>query len=103
MDFKAIKWQILHGSLTWRVVMRGMFFVLAMVVVTWTRIASEMRTHDDELTLLNFDKCSLNVGNVMSCVDGKNLSVGVIKEVMNKEMLRFDSKALCVGDESDMV
>ncbi|GKA31593.1 methyltransferase type 11 [Tanacetum coccineum] len=104
MDFKAIKWQILRGSLTWRVVMKGMFFVLAMVVVTWTRIASEMRTNDDELMLLNFEKCSLNVGNnVMPFVDGKNWSVGVIKEVMNKEMLRFDSRALCVGEESDMV
>ncbi|PWA37903.1 hypothetical protein CTI12_AA586330 [Artemisia annua] len=106
MDFKAIKWQILRGSLTWRLVIRGMFFVFAMVVVTWTRIASEMRTtttNDDDLNkmLLSFEKCSLNVND--NVVSGKNLSVGVVKELMNKEILRFDSRALCVGEDSDMV
>ena len=78
--------------------------MLAMIVVTWTRIANEMRIDDDLMMLLNFEKCSLNVGNnnnAVSCIDARNLSVRVIKEVMNKEMVRFGSRALCVGEDSE--
>ncbi|KAI3822848.1 hypothetical protein L1987_10447 [Smallanthus sonchifolius] len=107
MDFKALKWQILRGSLAWRVILRAMFFVLAMVVLFVTRIANEIRT--TEPILLNFDKCSLNIGSIMntplrvSCVDGNNLTVGVIRELMKQEMLSLDARALCVGEGSESI
>nr|XP_043612836.1 uncharacterized protein LOC122584838 [Erigeron canadensis] len=97
MDFKALKWQILRGSFGWRLVLRALFFLVAMVVVSFTRIATDIKTPDP--ITLQFDKCSLNFG----FVDGKNLSVGVAKEVMRNQMLTFESKALCLGDGSDWI
>lgn len=113
MNFKSLKWQILRGTLAWRLFLRAMFFVLAMVLLSFTRIASEIRTN--EPILLNFDKCSLNIGSAVNtqikspekvsipCVDGVNLTVSVIKELMNKELLNFEAKSLCVGDASDSI
>lgn len=117
MDFKVLKWQILRGSLAWRLILRAMFFVVAMVVLSFTRIANEIRTIDP--ILLNFDKCSLNIGSIVNtqlktprvsqeqdsipCVDGTNLTVSVIRELMNKEMLSLDARSLCVGKDSDSI
>lgn len=87
-----------------------MFFVLAMVLLSFTRIASEIRIN--EPILLNFDKCSLNLASIVNkspekvsipCVDGINLTVTVVKELINKEMLNFDAKSLCVGEGSDSI
>ncbi|KAL8245479.1 hypothetical protein R6Q59_011737 [Mikania micrantha] len=113
MDFKALKWQIRRGSIAWRLILRMMFFVLAMAVLSFTRIANEIQTI--EPVLLNFDKCSLNIGSFMntplnsqekasiSCVDGKNMTVSVIRELMNQEMISLDARALCVGEGSDSI
>nr|KAJ0199173.1 hypothetical protein LSAT_V11C600316260 [Lactuca sativa] len=113
MDFKLLKWQILRGTLAWRLILRAMFFVLAMVLLSLTHITNEIRTN--EPILLNFDKCSLNIGSIANtqlkssdkvsipCVDGMNLTVSVIKELMNKEMLNMEANSLCVGDGADSV
>lgn len=113
MNFKVLKWQILRGTLAWRLTLRAMFFVSAMVLLSFTRIANEIRTI--EPIVLNFDKCSLNIGSMLNtlhkspekvsipCVDGMNLTVSVVTELMNKEMLNFDAKSLCVGEGSDSV
>ncbi|KAK1429132.1 hypothetical protein QVD17_11335 [Tagetes erecta] len=112
MDFKALKWQISRGSVTWRLILRTMFFLLAMIVLSFTRIANEIRS--TEPILLNFEKCSLNIGSIMnmnkpvekapiSCLDGKNFTVSVIGEVMKQEMISFDARALCVGEGSDSI
>ncbi|KAF5773479.1 putative methyltransferase type 11, S-adenosyl-L-methionine-dependent methyltransferase [Helianthus annuus] len=104
MDFKALKWHIVRGSLTWRLILRTMFFVLAILVLSFTRIANEIRTTDP--MLLNFDKCSikmsLNIGSV-SCVNRDNFTVSVIREVMNHEMLSLDASTLCVGEGSESI
>ncbi|KAI3706400.1 hypothetical protein L6452_24115 [Arctium lappa] len=122
MDFKVLKWQLLRGSLAWRLILRALFFVAAMVVLSFTRIANEIRTTDP--ISLSFDKCSLNIGSIVNtqhntktprisqislekvsipCVDGMNLTVGVIRELMNKEMLSLDARSLCVGQDSDSI
>lgn len=77
-----------------------MFFVLAMIVLSFTRIANEIRT--TEPILVNFDKCLLNIGSI-SCEDGNNLTVSVIRELIRNEMLGFDVKALCLGAGSDSI
>lgn len=100
MVFKALKWQILRGSLAWRLILRAMFFVIAMVVLSFTRIANEIRLN--EPIRIDFDKCSLNIGSI-ACVDGDNLTVGVMRELINNEMLGFDARVLSVGEGSDSV
>lgn len=98
-------------------ILRATFFLFAMAVLSFTRIANEMRTADP--ILLDFDKCSLNIGSIIStqlkghgflqgkgsisCVDGKNLTISVIRELMNQEMLSSDARALCVGEGSDSI
>ncbi|KAK9079085.1 hypothetical protein SSX86_000755 [Deinandra increscens subsp. villosa] len=120
MDFKALKWQILRGSLAWRLFLRAMFFVLAMAVLSFTRItriAEEIRM--TEPIELNFEKCSLNIGSTVneqtntvsisrekasiSCVDGNNLTVSVIRELMSQKMLSLDARSLCLGEGSDSI
>ncbi|XP_071731885.1 uncharacterized protein [Rutidosis leptorrhynchoides] len=100
MDFKALKWQILRGSLAWRLILRAMFFVLAMVVLSFTRIANEIRSN--EPIRIDFDKCSLNISSIAS-VDGENLTFGVVRELIGNQMLGFDARVLFVGEGSDSI
>ncbi|XP_071700083.1 uncharacterized protein [Rutidosis leptorrhynchoides] len=100
MDFKAVKWQILRGSLTWRLIIRAMFLVLAMVVLSFTRIANNIRSN--EPIRIDFDTCSLNIGSI-ACVDGENLTLGVIRELISNPMLGFDGRILSVGEGSDTI
>ncbi|KAL4591515.1 hypothetical protein LXL04_004483 [Taraxacum kok-saghyz] len=114
LRFLLQSFTILRGTLAWRLTLRAMFFVLAMVLLSVTRIANEVRTN--EPILLNFDKCSLNIGGSIEntqlkspekvsipCADGMNLTVSVIKELMNNKMLNFNAKSLCVGEGSDSI
>ncbi|XP_076944527.1 uncharacterized protein LOC143615234 [Bidens hawaiensis] len=102
MAFKALKCQILRGSLAWRLVLRLILFVLAMVIVSVTRIANEIPTTVSGL--IGIDECSLGVSpvetNTPGCVDGEKFTVGVIRELMNQEMLSLDARTLCVGEAS---
>ncbi|PWA91218.1 Methyltransferase type 11 [Artemisia annua] len=105
MDLKALKWQMIRGVLARRMIIGCLCFVLAMVIVSFTRMAYEVQIN--EPVLVNLDQCSLDVAlsensrMKISNVGGKNLTSSVVKELVNKKMLKFDDRALCVGEGSD--
>ncbi|CAI9268507.1 unnamed protein product [Lactuca saligna] len=101
MDFKALKWQLIRVALTRRMILGSLCFVLALVIVSFTRIsrmAFEIRTN--EPIFENFDKCSLDL-NLFRFSNMKNLTRGVIEELINKEMISLDSRTLSIGEGSD--
>lgn len=102
MDFKGLKWQKIRGALVRRLILGGLCFVLAMVIVSFIRMACEIGSNEAIL-----DKCSLDTTGLityprmnMPDVGGKNLTLTVVKELINKEMLTLDSRSLCVGEGS---
>ncbi|KAI3743219.1 hypothetical protein L1987_60925 [Smallanthus sonchifolius] len=97
MDFKALKWQMIRGALARRLILACLCFMLVMFIVSIVRMAVEIRTN--EPVLVNLDKCSLDIGSI-TCP--KNLTLSVVKELMNKEMLTFDAKTLCLGQNSNL-
>ncbi|KAL8259911.1 hypothetical protein R6Q59_027864 [Mikania micrantha] len=105
MDFKALKWQMIRGSLARRLILVCLSFMLVVFIVSIAHMAIEIRAN--EPVLVNLDKCSLDIDlNAYEhakkpIVGGKNLTVSVIKELMNKEMLKLDAKTLCLGKNSN--
>ncbi|KAK1426291.1 hypothetical protein QVD17_14962 [Tagetes erecta] len=100
MEFKALKFR--------RLILVCLCFVLLVFIVSITRLGIEIRTN--EPVLVNLDQCSLDLGlntyNYMKTVEthdeiGKNLTVSLIKELMNKEMLTVAAKTLCLGANSN--
>lgn len=102
-----------RGAVARRLILGTFFFVLAMVTVSFTRIAYEIGTN--EPILVNLDKCSFDIGLITNphmnthgisqeqaqlSVGGKNLTLSVVKELINKDMLSLDARALCVGESS---
>ncbi|KAD3337245.1 hypothetical protein E3N88_32765 [Mikania micrantha] len=91
MDFKALKWQMIRGSLARRLILVCLSFMLVVFIVSIAHMAIEIRAN--EPVLVNLDKCSLDIDlNAYEhakkpIVGGKNLTVSVIKELMNKEIL----------------
>ncbi|KAI3696963.1 hypothetical protein L6452_29621 [Arctium lappa] len=117
MAFKALKSQMHRGAVARRLILGIFCFVLAMIMISFTRMAYEIRTN--EPILVNLDKCSLDIGLItyphmntheisqeqaqlsVRYAGGKNLTLGVVKELINKDMLSLDARALCVGEGSD--
>ncbi|MCD7457411.1 hypothetical protein HAX54_035034 [Datura stramonium] len=121
MDMKVLKWQILHGSLVKRLILKGFLFVTVMIVVSFVQMAHVIR--NSEPMVLNFDVCPLNFGSnqymnitkflkpvsglafplfgasLMKC-DDYNLIQNVFKELMEKNFLDLNANALCVGKKS---
>ncbi|XP_071688193.1 uncharacterized protein [Rutidosis leptorrhynchoides] len=97
MDFKALKLQMIRGALARRIILACLCFVLAMFIVSFTRIAGKIRTN--EPVLMNFDQCWFNRPRMkVSNVCHENLTFSVVKELTDRQMLRLDGRALCVGD-----
>ncbi|XP_076908852.1 uncharacterized protein LOC143565903 [Bidens hawaiensis] len=97
MDFKALKWHIIRAKPTRQLILACLSFVFAVFIVSIARIAVEIRT--DEPVLVNLDRCSLDIGLIKD--NGNNLTLSVVKELMNKEMLTIDAKTLCLGENSN--
>lgn len=124
MDFKVVKWQILRGSLARRLFLKALLFALAMATVTFFQIVHDVRTIEPLAS--SFHECQLSIGsNPYVNVTGfmkplsafanpfsrsslstpcnkeiKNLTIGVVKELMGKNLLDSGAKALCVGEGS---
>ncbi|KAK3012406.1 hypothetical protein RJ639_012055 [Escallonia herrerae] len=125
MDYKAVSWQILRGSLAKRLILKAFLFTLAMLVISFVRIANDVRTVEPQMLDLYFDECPLNFGSIpylnftgflkpvsalaypllgaiMSrpCQESENLTLNVFKELMEKDLLDSGARALCVGEGS---
>ncbi|CAI9105107.1 OLC1v1003962C1 [Oldenlandia corymbosa var. corymbosa] len=122
MDFKVLKWQMLHGSFMRRLILRTFAFGSAMLVFSLIQIAHEARTF--EPLELNFDECPLNFGSNpydngtefsnplsflrysllggfrMPSKENEKLAKNVFEELMGKNLLDPNSKTLCIGDSS---
>lgn len=116
-----LKWQILHGSLVKRLIVKGFLFVTVMLVVSFVQMAHLIK--NNEPMVLNFGVCPLNFGSnqymnvtglfkpvsglafplfgasLMKC-DDDNLTKNVFKELMGKSFLDLNANALCVGKKS---
>ncbi|KAK9068649.1 hypothetical protein SSX86_012764 [Deinandra increscens subsp. villosa] len=101
MDFKALKWQMIRVAQARRLILACLCFVLVLFIVSIARMTIEIGTN--EPVLLNLDKCSLDIEFIEfnGYEGGKNLTVSVVKQLMNKEMLTFDAKTLCLGENSN--
>ncbi|KAL2557473.1 S-adenosyl-L-methionine-dependent methyltransferase [Forsythia ovata] len=121
MDLKVLKWQMLHGSLIRRVVLKAFMFVSAMLAISFTQMAHESRIM--EPMMLNFDECSLNFGSnpyfnltgflkttsrfaplfgvsPVLCKESGNLTKNVFQELIEKNLLDSNAIALCIGEGS---
>ncbi|XP_059663803.1 uncharacterized protein LOC132309517 [Cornus florida] len=123
MDFKVLKWQIFRVSLVRRLLLKTFLFALAMAIIPFIQIVSDIRMIDP--LAMNFNECQLNFGSTMhlnftgflkpnsgfeipllapiivrSCKRSDNLTINVFKELMKKDFLDSDAKALCIGEGS---
>ncbi|CAA0811990.1 Unknown protein [Striga hermonthica] len=123
MDLKFLKWHLIRGPLMRRVVLRAFMLVLAVILVSLMHMAREVRVIEPTLSNvahkcpLNFDPNSnpeLNLtGQVkpassfvlplfapspLSCQESQRLSRVVFKELMEKNLLQSNARALCVGE-----
>ncbi|PIN17492.1 hypothetical protein CDL12_09838 [Handroanthus impetiginosus] len=122
MDLKFLKWNLLRGSLMRRLVMRAFMLMLAIILVSLMQMARDVRVIDPIMS--NLDKCPLNwdsnpefnltcflnsasrfafphVGaSPLLCKESENLTRTVFKELMEKNLLQSNAKALCVGEKS---
>ncbi|KAJ8543923.1 hypothetical protein K7X08_025541 [Anisodus acutangulus] len=118
---KVLKWQIPHGSLVKRLIIKGLLFVTVMIVVSFVQMTHMIR--NSEPSMLNFGVCPLNFGSdqymnmtgffkpvsglafplfgasLVKC-DDENLTKNVFKELMEKDFLDLNANALCVGKKS---
>ncbi|XP_047317481.1 uncharacterized protein LOC124920933 [Impatiens glandulifera] len=117
MDFKILKlFQILRGSIARRLLLRTMFFALAMAAISLTQIVHDVRTIEP-IAMMNFDKCSLNIGYVNHSahvlpfvsssstwarfIETENVTTNVFKELLDKSLIHYESKALCIGEDQE--
>ncbi|XP_059314647.1 uncharacterized protein LOC132065329 [Lycium ferocissimum] len=121
MDMRVLKWQILHGSLVKRLIVKGFLFVAVMIVVSFVQMGHMIR--NTEPMVLNFGVCPLNFGSneymnmtrffkpvsgwafplfgaSLMKFDDENLTKNVFKELMEKSFLDLNANALCVGKKS---
>ncbi|KAK4440748.1 hypothetical protein Salat_0409700 [Sesamum alatum] len=122
MDLKFLKWHLLRGPLIRRVVLRAFMLVIAVIVVSLMRMAREVRVI--EPIAMNVDKCPLSLDSNLEmnltgflnsastfalpllgaspvpCNVSENLTKAVLKEMMEKNLLQSNARALCVGERS---
>lgn len=118
---KVLKWQIIHGSLVKRLILKGFLFVGVMIVVSFVQMAHMIQK--SEPMTLNFGVCPLNFGGNQyvdvtglfkpvsglafplfgaSLMKGDDMSLvkNVFKELMGNKFLDLNANALCVGKKS---
>lgn len=124
MDFKAVKWQILRGSLARRLFLKALLFALAMATVMCFQIVHDVQTM--EPLTASVRECQLSIGsnphgnftrfvNPMSNYgnpfsrssfstpcnkETRDITIAVVKELVEKKLLDSGAKALCVGEGS---
>ncbi|KAA8544034.1 hypothetical protein F0562_021789 [Nyssa sinensis] len=91
MDFKALRWQILRGSLARRLLLKAFLFALAMAIISFIQIVHDVRI---------IEPLMLGSSLLTPCKESDNLTLNVFKELMEKDLLDSGAKALCVGDGS---
>ena len=119
MSLKAVKWQIAHGALARRVVIRTFLLALAVSTVPLLHIL----TGTDFGVI--FRDCVVKSGDVearvsrgsymfqghflnpiwepfvaIHCEENMNLTTNVVAELMEKKLLDHSAKSLCVGEGS---
>ncbi|XP_038904424.1 uncharacterized protein LOC120090789 [Benincasa hispida] len=123
MNLKAVKWQIVHGVLARRVVVRIFFLALAVSTVPLLHILTG--ADFGVIPSVIFRDCAVKSGYVeakdsrgsylfqghflnpiwvpfaaMHCEDSMNLTTNVVAELMEKKLLNHTAKCLCVGEGS---
>ncbi|KAI3461442.1 hypothetical protein Pfo_018105 [Paulownia fortunei] len=121
MDLKFLKWQLLRGPLMRRVILRAFMLVLALIVLSLMQMAREVRVIEPIMS--NNAECPLNVENpdlnltsflnsatsfafplfgasARACKETENLTKAVFIELMGKNLLHSNARALCVGEGS---
>ncbi|KAL7127293.1 hypothetical protein ABFS83_14G244900 [Erythranthe nasuta] len=119
-----LKWQLLRGPFMRRVVLRAFMLVVAVIILSFTHTPRRIRIIDP-VVLDIYDECPFNAGpdtnpnsnhnltgffnsafpmffgpSASTCKGSKNLTDYVLKELMEKNFLDSNSKALCVGEGS---
>ncbi|XP_073135195.1 uncharacterized protein [Henckelia pumila] len=120
MDFNFLKWQLLRGSLVRRVVLRAFMLVVALMVVSLAQKVREFRFVEPIMPSL--DECPLNLNSspgvdftgflniapdfslpqfrasATAGKDSETMSKTMFKELMKKNLLSLNARALCVGE-----
>ncbi|MBA0815486.1 hypothetical protein Gohar_000254 [Gossypium harknessii] len=119
MDFKTFNLMIFHGSFGRRVLLRAFMVAAALSVVPLLQIISGAGP-DILYTLSASASCAIGTGSPTStifpgkflfskvwssfgpvqCEENKNLTTSIVKELMEKQILSYNAKALCVGEGS---
>ncbi|KAL0460688.1 UNVERIFIED_CONTAM: hypothetical protein Slati_0696000 [Sesamum latifolium] len=122
MDLNFLKWQLLRGPLMRRVVLRAVMLVLAVIVLSLMQMGREVQVIGPIMS--NVDQCPLNLdsnpnlnltsflnsapsfpfpffgASAMACKESENLTKAVFKELMAKNLLHLNARALYVGEGS---
>ncbi|KAF8397676.1 hypothetical protein HHK36_016597 [Tetracentron sinense] len=122
MAFKVLKLQILHGSIVRRLLLRAFLFALFLTIFPLLQFIWDEPT---ELSALNSDDCGPYIGSKsnlfpaqflkpvtaygfpllgsslsMQCKENMSFTISVFRDLIDKGLLNFGAKALCVGDGS---
>jgi SAM-dependent methyltransferase len=123
MDLKAVKYQILHGSIARRVLYRSFLFASVMSIIPLLHILSG--SDFGTFASLASTDCAANLGfatanmvpgtyffhaqflnpiwgsfESVNCKENVNLTIHVVRELVDKKMLKYNARALCVGEGS---
>ncbi|XP_062166193.1 uncharacterized protein LOC133872632 [Alnus glutinosa] len=123
MDLKAVKYQILHGSIARRLLYRTFVIssVISIIPLLHILSGSDLGT----FASMTSSDCAVNSGIAMAseapgtnlfhtqilnpiwdslqsmqCKRNVNLTVSVVRELVSKKLLNYNAKALCVGEGS---
>lgn len=125
MELKAVKFQILHGSIARRLLFRAFIFAFAISVISLVNILSGPYLKMFSSATVG-DCVAMHLGNPTAnftagrflfqgrfinpiwgsfepthCEEDVNLTVSVVRELVGKQLLSYGAKALCVGEGSD--
>lgn len=114
MDFKALKFQILSGSIARRVLLRAFMIASALSIVPLLQNFSG--TNPGLFDSINFRECDVNfmfagsdllknrifkpIWDSFECKKDVNLTTNVARELMRMELLDYSANALCLGEGS---
>lgn len=123
MDYKALKYQILHGYIARRVLLRT--FMIASAISLFPLLHVLSGGNPAFFAPASSDNCAADSGNLgqfmlsgaylipewmlvpiwgsiesVECKEDVNLTVNVVGELMSKHLLDYSAKALCAGEGS---
>ena len=123
MDLKALKFQILHGSIARRVLYRSFMIASVISIIPLFHIlsGSDFGTFGSLATTdctanLGFATASMAPGTYLfhtqfmnpiwgsfesvNCKENVNLTIHVVRELVGMKLLKYNAKALCIGEGS---